>query len=198
VPTPPTTRHPSTARHSGRQRRPARSPRESDSDACVAGRAFWAIEFVSLRKTRLVSDQRAQAVFAVFKLNARNLNREASTLYRRDFEVTEPGGARFPPTENPLVFFSTGQIQPGLSKEFLVVFDLNPGLSGYVLHAATIPFRFDLPAGFGELAQVLPKQAPALATPGGVPCKQRPSRRSDREGRATWSWLPWTPVLNLR
>ena len=88
-------------------------------------------------------DQNAQGVFVVFRITAHNVQREVSALHTWDFQVTDTAGTRFSPTE--LTPFSSGQIQPGLSKQVLVVFDLNPKLSGYVLYAAKIPFRFSLP-----------------------------------------------------
>jgi hypothetical protein len=115
----------------------------------------WEIEVMRLDTAARIGRSSAQGVFAIFTVSARNLRSQASTIHEWDFEVQDAQGRTFKPstaaaaalldTPGPVLINLSGDIQPSLAKTYRVAFDLNPSLSGYVLRAAAIPFRFSLP-----------------------------------------------------
>lgn len=114
----------------------------------------WEITLDAVETLQRIGRGVAQGVFAIFTVSARNLDTSASSLHEWDFDISTPQGTTFRPSRDaaallvdspgPLLINLSTEIQPGLSKRYRVAFDLNPALSGYVLHAAKIPFRFSL------------------------------------------------------
>ena len=133
--------------------RPANTPAPLPSIGSTARAGNWEISLVDVKTADRLGQTAAQGVFAIVTIDARNLHRETSTLNSHDFQVVYRDGTRYESstdgtsallgTDPEVLLFGT-QIQPGLTKRFRVVFDLNPAWQEYVLHAAEIRFYMPL------------------------------------------------------
>ena len=122
----------------------------ADAEVSKVDRVETADSLGSITKTK------SQGRFAVLTVTATNKHRETSTLSQNDFQLKAPDGTIYKLSSDgntallmtntepkPLVLVE--QIQPGLSKQFRLVFDVNPNVKTYTLEAARINFQIDLP-----------------------------------------------------
>jgi hypothetical protein len=98
--------------------------------------------------------KQAQGIFVVLTIAAANLHNQTSTLNSWDFQMVGPGGTTYRAStdgstavlgDEPAVLWLTEEVQPGLTKSFRLVFDVNPATKNYVLQAAGIKFAVNLP-----------------------------------------------------
>lgn len=166
LPTPPPTAAPTRpAPAATSTSAPARSatvvPTSGPVLAANTGRAGnWEIQFQKLDAAKrlgggVLAEKSAQGIFVVVTMNAKNLHRETSTLNTWDFQLSSPQGLTYKSSndgitalmgdEGPEVLWVAAQVQPGLSKTFRLVFDVDPSQPNYTLQAAGINFQFRLP-----------------------------------------------------
>jgi len=122
----------------------------------------WAIGLTDMKTASVLGQSqfskgtKAQGIFVVLTVSAKNLQNQTSTLNTWDFTMKSPDGAKFNtssegstellfsnPDVKPLSL--ADQVQPGLTKAFALVFDVNPDVKHYTLSAASIDFAMDLP-----------------------------------------------------
>ena len=119
----------------------------------------WKIKFQNLRTANVLGDyskETAQGRFVIVTLAATNLHNETSILNPWDFAMRSAEGNQYRVSTDgtwALIGDSTGpkpmssgnQIQPGLTTQFRLVFDVNPNQKQFTLKAAGIDFAVKLP-----------------------------------------------------
>jgi hypothetical protein len=127
-----------------------------------ASKGGWAIGINDMRavsklgETQFSKGTTAQGLYVLLTMTAKNLQQKTSNLNTWDFVMKTPGGVEFKtssegstsllmssPTVKPLSLAE--EVQPGLQKNFALVFDVNPDVRQYVLTAAGIDFQINLP-----------------------------------------------------
>jgi hypothetical protein len=118
----------------------------------------WAIKLTKVETAQVLGTQflskQAQGLFVVLTVSAANVHNQTSTLNSWDFQMLGAGDIKYKVSsdgstvllgDEPAVLWASEQIQPGLTKSFRLVFDVNPAVKNYVLEAAKIKFAVDLP-----------------------------------------------------
>lgn len=111
----------------------------------------WEIELLGVDGAARLGTKAAQGQFLIITVSAKNLHRETSQLNTNDFQISSGTGTRYSVSSDgssallsgsgPDVMLFGAQIQPGLAKQFRLVFDVNPAEQDFVLKAAGILFR---------------------------------------------------------
>jgi hypothetical protein len=110
-----------------------------------------------LGQTKYTEGKTAQGKFVVATMTAKNLDKKTSDLNSWDFQMVDPDGVKYRVSSegnSALIFdqskapkaLSMETVQPGLSDQFRVVFDVNPDTSTYTLQAAGTNFEVPLAA----------------------------------------------------
>jgi hypothetical protein len=108
-----------------------------------------------LGQTKYTKGTAAQGEFVVLTVSATNLQKQTSTLNSWDFVLktadgiayktsTEGSTALITDDNSAKPLYLTEEVQPGLTKTFRVVFDVNPSVNGYTLEAAGNKFAVNL------------------------------------------------------
>jgi hypothetical protein len=99
---------------------------------------------------------KSQGRFVVVTVTATNKHKETSNLSTNDFQMKAPDGTSYRLSSEgttalvmtntePKPLYLIEEIQRGLSKQFRLVFDVNPGIKMYTLEAARISFQVEVP-----------------------------------------------------
>jgi hypothetical protein len=123
----------------------------------------WKVEYQKIEaagelgKTQFTKGTPAQGQFLIMTLAATNLHKETSTLNTTDFRLKSADGTTYKTSNDgqfalisdtsdaPKPFTIAEQIQPGLTKKFRLVFDVNPAVRDYTMEAAGVKFAVTIP-----------------------------------------------------
>jgi len=118
----------------------------------------WAITLDSVDTAKSlgsdITKKDAQGEFVVVAVTAKNVSKQTTVLNGSDFIMKTADGTTFDSSsdgetavmgQNPPPLILLEQIQPGLSKQYRVVFDVNPTTKQYTLTAAKSQFAVSLP-----------------------------------------------------
>ena len=113
----------------------------------------WEITLDAATDGPKLGDATAQGVFLVTKLTLHNLGQQTANLTSGDFSAVSASGRTFTPSSagstaalgtDPPVLWLLQEVQPGLSMQVRVIFDVDPATSPYTLHAAGTVFGMRL------------------------------------------------------
>ena len=146
----------------------------------TARRGNWQVTFVAQEEAAtlrgFLDEERAQGEFRILTLILKNVGQRSYPLNDHDFSLVTPAGVEYSLSSDgsmalvgdesgPEVFWLIETVQPGLSKEVRVVFDVPPGATGLVLDVQGIRFRVP-DSGSSEPTQATATAGPApTATP---------------------------------
>ncbi len=110
----------------------------------------WAITLIAQEKRSVIGRTRAQGQYRILTVKLRNIGRRTYPLNSHDFSLVTPsrieysissdGSTALWGSSGPDVFLSIEEVQPGLSKDVRVVFDVPPGASGLTMDIQGILF----------------------------------------------------------
>jgi len=120
----------------------------------AARKGNWQITFLAQDKTTEIkgafSSEKAQGEFRILTLTLANVGRETHAINSHDFRLETPDGIEYElanvgisalgDDDGPEVFWLIEQIQPGLSKDVRVIFDVPPSVAGFVLDVQGVRF----------------------------------------------------------
>ncbi len=124
----------------------------------TARKGNWQITFLAQDKTDEIqgpfSSEKAQGEFRILTLTLANIGQKSFALNGHDFQIEAPGGIEYALSSDgstrlvgdesgPEVLWLIETIQPGLSKDVRVVFDVPPNATGLVLDVQSV--RFSVP-----------------------------------------------------
>lgn len=127
---------------------PSAQPTPLPGVGATSERSAWAITLekadtaASLRN--ILGEKRAQGLFVVLTMTATNKSKQTTVLNTWDFKLSTADGTKYDVASEgttalegePRPILLADQIQPGLSRQFREVFDVNPSVKGYILEAA--------------------------------------------------------------
>jgi hypothetical protein len=101
----------------------------------------------------VLGEKKAQGLFVVLTMSATNRSKQTTVLNGWDFKLSTPDGTKYDSssdgssalTGEPRPIILADQIQPGLTRSFRQVFDVNPSSKVYILEAAGARFQISLP-----------------------------------------------------
>ncbi len=123
----------------------------------TAEKGNWAVRLDKVETAKELSNvlgkRQAQGLFVILTYTLTNKSKQTSNLNSWDFTLKTRDGVSYRASSegqvalsgDPPALIIAAEIQPGLSKQYRSVFDVNPDVKDYILEGAAINFDIRLP-----------------------------------------------------